>query len=187
MRFSHRPLTPWLALAGKPVNRCPRTTCAYSDCRAFAGIPSRLFLLSESQRACLEPVWRACLEPVRACLEPLEPVEQAFIRLGKLAHQQVMAAAQNGPPAHREFIVFPALRHPPKKCRLLGTPVLQPQYCCRARRGVSKRCAHAPGAGVSKRYALAPGAGVSKVARHGDPNLFRDRLGGHLRLLDVAG
>src|SRR5882724_10606008 len=49
VRSSHRPLTPWLALAGKPVNRCPRTTCAYSDCRAFAGIPSRLFLLSESQ------------------------------------------------------------------------------------------------------------------------------------------
>src|SRR5882724_8282738 len=50
VRSSHRPLTPWLALAGKPVNRCPRTTCAYSDCRAFAGIPSRLFLLSESQQ-----------------------------------------------------------------------------------------------------------------------------------------
>jgi hypothetical protein len=29
---------------------------------------------------------------------------------------------------------------PPPKCRLLSTPVLQPQYCCRARRGVSKRC-----------------------------------------------
>src|SRR5882724_11565518 len=58
VRSSHRPLTPWLALAGKPVNRCPRTTCAYSDCRAFAGIPSRLFLLSESQVSTVSAVAR---------------------------------------------------------------------------------------------------------------------------------